>query len=404
MEPKVFVVIDTDTVRLSETFKILQDFGKAYDVQRPQEMIQILELEERIDAVFVSSQIPNLKDVIDNIMKITSSSSVYVIGDIDPDLLSELFFLGVRDALSHPLSPRDIGLHRKITDLYLRGEGKQIYVDFDTTPMTREKFIMVCSAKGGVGKSVIAVQIGAVLAKLTGQAILIDGDYTGNAQRIAGLAGHNSIAEFEEDKMQSIDRENLEQRLVTHVKSGLKILPSPVNVMTAIPVNMLRNAIVAYRRFYSMVVVDLPTGYNPSVDFAKDYATDIIVVFDNDMRQLERNREFIGKLISRGVDPKKIHIVVNKAQSGSDAIRYVLKEHDIEDEVSIHHLPFSNDFQKEELPVFQDEKRSYYSRSIREFMRDIGIRGKKTEELTDGGSSLFINFKSFFKKHLLGGK
>lgn len=381
---KVFLVIDTDSARLMESLAILQVYGKAYDVQRPADMTGIYEVESKVDAVFVSSKMPHLRENIANIMRIVKSDTqVYLVGDINPDLLGELFSLGIKDSICHPINPKDINLHKPLTSPVV-GEGRKIDVNFGGIAVTRERFVMVCKPKGGTGGSVFALQIGAAMAKLSGHTVLLDADYCGNMTRIADLQSINSIAEFNEEESVKYDREQLDEKLVTHKASGLKILASPLNDMASISTSTLQHAFTAYKRFYSHIVVDLHAGYTPHLDYLKDYATDIVVILDSDRRQMERNSEFFTKLLNRGVDPQKIQVIVNRPRNRdeSDHVMFALRRLDM-DPINLHVLPETKEFAQDKLPMYNDARRSSYSKAIRDIFRDMNIGGVNTGNQKD---------------------
>ncbi|MDQ6422648.1 hypothetical protein RB620_24755 [Paenibacillus sp. LHD-117] len=385
---KVFVVIDTDSARLMESLEILQDYGKAYDAQRPADMTGIYDVESKVDAVFVSSKMPHLRDNIANIMRIVKSDShVYVVGDMNPELLGDLFSLGIKDSIRHPINPKDINLDKPLTAPVI-GEGRKIDVNFGGSTVTRERFVVVCKSKGGTGGSVFSLQIGAAMAKLSGQTVLLDADYCGNVTRIADLQSINSIAEFSDEQSVKYDREQLNEKLVTHKASGLKILSSPLNDMATISAATLQHAFTAYKRFYSHIVVDLHAGYTPHLDYLKDHATDVVVIIDSDRRQMERNSEFFTKLLNRGVDPKKIQVVVNRPRNRDEIehVRFALRRLEMEP-INLHVLPETKEFGQDKLPMYNEARRSAYSKAIRDIFRAMKLASGITGAPKDKESS-----------------
>ncbi|MFD0591060.1 CpaE family protein [Paenibacillus sp. GCM10027627] len=386
-EIKVFVVIDTDSARLMESLATLQDYGKAYDAQRPADMNGIYEVESRVDAVFVSSKMPHLRENVANIMQIIKDGTqVFVVGDVNPDSLGDLFNLGVKDSICYPINPSDINLHRPLSATTLVGEGRKIDVNFGGNSITRERFVVVCKPKGGTGGSVFSLQIGAAMAKLSGQTVLIDADYCGNITRIADLESINSIAEFSDEQSMKYDREQLNEKLVTHQASGLKILSSPLNAMAAIPTATLQHAFSAYKRFYSQIVVDLHAGYTPHLDYLKDYATDVVVIIDSDRRHMERNSEFFTKLMNRNIDQQKIHIIVNRPRNREEIehVRYALRRLGME-HINLHVLPETKEFKQDSLPMYNEPRKSPYSKAIRTIFREMKLNngaGTKSDKET----------------------
>lgn len=377
---KVFIVIDTDAGRLAQNMKILGEYGKVFDARSMPEMMQIREREGRIDAVFFSTKVPNIRDTIikikNNLRNESSPANVYLVGDMNPDVLADLFDAGVQDITRHPINPIEVGLNRKLPSLY--DEEREIKVNFNSTQPTRERIIMVCSPKGGEGKTTTSTQIGAVIAKLTNSALLIDADYAGNAYRKLGINQMtHSIVEFEKDDTRYLDRQTLESKLVTHQESGLKVLPSPWNEHTNVPATMAENALLAYKRFYSNIVIDTHQGKTPTIDLLHDYATDVVFVCRPDEDQLERTMEMI--LWVYGLVGEKLTVVVNMVESDQEVqrIRVAMKQFKVD--APIFPLPMSDkDVRKlpKGLPVFLDPKKSSYAKEFRKFMREhLGLAG-----------------------------
>ncbi|MFD2328755.1 CpaE family protein [Cohnella sp. GCM10020058] len=378
---KVFVVIDTDAGRLQQNMKILGDYGKVFDARSMPEMMQIREREGHIDAIFFSTKVPNIKDTIlkikTSLRNENSKAAVFLVGDMNPDVLADLFDAGVQDITSHPINPIEVGLNRKLPSLYEDSE-QQIKVNFNATQPTRERIIMVCSPKGGEGKTTTATQIGAVLAKLSKQAILIDADYAGNAYRKLGIkAMTHSIVEFEQDDTRHLDRQSLEDKLVEHKDSGLKVLPSPWNEHTNVPATMAENALLAYKRFYSNIVIDTHQGKTPTIDLLHDYATDVVFVCRPDEDQLERTMEMILWIYS--LVGEKLIVVVNMVETAAELqpIRVAMKEFQIS--ATLVSLPLSDkDVRKQNkmLAVFLDPRKSEYAKAMRSFLKEeLGIGG-----------------------------
>lgn len=377
---KTMVVVDTHTGRMNENVKVLSDYGKVFDARSVGEISQILDREGHIDAIFFSVSVPNLKDAISKVNREIKSDKgpalIYLVGSTDPDTLTDLFNVGVKDITAHPIQPLEVGLNKRLPSFDF-GFGERIHTDFGSggSQATKEKIVVVCSPKGGEGKTTTSTQIAGAGAKLTkGQFLLIDADYAGNAHRKLGISERTfSIVDFEEEESQYWDRNKVESKLVTHQPTGLKVLCSPNGEITSVPSKMVLNAFKSYRRFYSNIVIDMHQGFTPTLNILKDFATDIVYVCRPEADQHERTIETLRKIYDAA--PDKVRIVINAIHSNEQVqpLRVAFEEFGIK--APIYYMPYAREETQDlkTLPVFKDVKKSKYSAEFRGFLKDIGV-------------------------------
>jgi len=378
---KTIVIVDTDTARIDENTKILGEYAKVYDARGTGEIMDIKEKEEQIDAIFFSTTVSNLRETILKIRREFKNNEgkrqtlIYVYGEADPDTLTELFSAGVQDILSHPIQPSEVGLNRRIPPSFHQSSSERINVDFGTKAVTSKRVILVCSPKGGEGKTTTSSQIAAILAKITkGDTVLLDADYAGNAHRKLGMSERAySIEDFKDEESRYWDRTMLESKLLTHKQSGLKVLASPHGEYTNVPTATVMNAFLSYSNYYNNIVIDMHQGFTPTLFALKDYATDIIYVCRPELDQHERTMETLRKLYD--VAPDKVRIVVNRIRKEKyvQPLRVAFDEFRIK--APVYYMPDAESELEEpgKLPVFTDPKKSPYSKAFRGFLKDIGI-------------------------------
>ena len=125
------------------------------------------------------------------------------------------------------------------------------------------RVIAVCNAKGGVGKTTTAVNLGAYLAKAGRRTLLVDFDPQANA---SSALGHNSNSSAENIYHGLMGEAHPASILHASQVYNLHLLPSASNLAGAIVelVNMkererrLRHFINRLRHAYDYVLIDLP--------------------------------------------------------------------------------------------------------------------------------------------------
>lgn len=388
---RVFIVIDREPIRSGMVAEALIPGGKVFEAQRIPEIEAVKQREGHIDGLFVASEIGNLVTNCQRLHDLYPDTPIYVTGQVPLSMLKELVAAGVQDTLSLPIDVTQLNLMRTPTPAVQQTTVRKESILADATlpvdfgaqpPVTRERIIAVGSVKGGEGKTTVAVQLGMHLAKQGLSVLLIDADFTGNATDFARGETINTIAEFDPEKYKPpLDREILENKLVLHKPTGLKILASPVDTYQTVTTEMLRNAIESYKPYYSILIIDLHQGYTPLFHTAKEFATDMIILSIPDLERLDRVREMAEKMRERGVSHKNVSVIVNRVKGDDDVqkVRVALKEFDF----PVFSLPYTAQFEKitDRPPLFQDPKLPY-ARAFRRFLSE-GLGFHKKAERTE---------------------
>lgn len=416
----IFFVIDPNENRAKETVNRLSNIAKVFMANRSSDLVRVKEKEGRIDAIFVSSEVDHLVNMCKQLTEIISGAKIYVVGNIAPVLIEKLLNVGVVDILKSPIDLQkfkftNVGVRNN--DFVSRGNSTESLnlLDFgQAIPVTTKRIIAVTGSKGGDGKTSTAVQLGMALSKKGLDVLLIDADYTGNAARWLRLDTINSICEFKDRlKAEKYDRDTLEAKLVTHKQTKLKVLPSSVDGISVITTEMLRNAIQAYKPYYSIIILDLHQGYNPLLDISKDFATDILFLAVPEDERLERAKAMAKQISEAGIDQKKVRVIANKIKNEDDIqkIRVTLKNFDF----PIYVLPYTKEFMDSNPmpPVFRNKK-VLYAKSFQKLISeglgfklssdDVGSEKiktpkKKKKDQTKDLSTLFSKFKFPFSRN-----
>ncbi len=196
----------------------------------------------------------------------------------------------------------------------------------DGTPMTNgaakgeSMVIALCGARGGVGTTCLAVNLGATLAQDPNVSpALIDLDLAlGDADVALDLMPDYTLADVALN-IERLDMTFLRRSLSKH-SSGLSLLPHPVQMEDAglIREEHLQRVIGLLRASYTHLILDLSKGFTPTDVTALRMADVILLVSQLELTSL---RNTVRILLTLGADEtlaEKVKVVLNRVGSEAD--------------------------------------------------------------------------------------
>ena len=227
----------------------------------------------------------------------------------EPELLLEAMRTGIQDFLPKPLE--NGSLHATLSRFMKeRGSESEGF----------EKLIVVLGAKGGVGTTTVAVNLGVQLAQMGKKRIgLLDfGCPLGQVALLLDLQARFGIRDAIEN-LDRLDAHFFNGLLTTH-KSGLDVLAG-----TAYPDEWLRITVPALVRLihvaqgaFDYVVVDYGSMYSSEVRSILGLARVILLVAQADVPSLWTLNRHLSALADLGIDPQRISLVVNRWHKRDD--------------------------------------------------------------------------------------
>jgi pilus assembly protein CpaE len=179
------------------------------------------------------------------------------------------------------------------------------------------RIITVFSPKGGTGKTVIATNIAAALAKDDGRrTLLLDLDLQfGDAAIMLGIEPEKTIYDFV-NAPGELDPDKLAGYTTKH-KSGLDILPAPLRPEDAELVTeaKLGRLIEVARACYDAIIVDTSPFFHGPMLATLDRTDELLLVCSLDVPTLKNVRLALGTLEMLSFPPARIRIVLNRANS-----------------------------------------------------------------------------------------
>jgi pilus assembly protein CpaE len=211
---------------------------------------------------------------------------------------------------------------------------------YDANEEIKDSMIVFASAKGGVGKTVISVNMAVALAKKGFSTCVIDGNFQfGDVNLALDIQPKLTISDIVQD-IKTLDDTMLSNYLHKH-DSGLKVLSSPLkpeyaDLITPSVINPVCEKILEQNDY---LIVDLSSGLSENNITFMELAHKIVLITDLEMAALKNTKIMLRTLKELGME-EKVRIVVNRGDMES-----VIKFKDVKDILEMNELFFiSNNF------------------------------------------------------------
>ena len=282
--------------------------------------------ETRPDLVLVAIAEPTARAIqtVEAIREILPSTPIVAYSaSTDFDLVRRAMQAGVRDMLRLPLKPGELFAS---IDLVMRsreaGEGEEVIDAVHARRPTAGTVLTVFGAKGGIGKTTIATNLAAALAKRSDLSVLvIDLDTRfGDVAIMYDIEPQITVAQVAANA-RSLDRDTFRNALVRH-DSGVCVLPSPKHPSDwrTVEADDIRELVHFAAKLFDYVILDTPGAFNDIVGTALEVATQVLVVTTVDMASIKDTAFVLDLLESESFPPDRLYLTVNHA-NGANTIR-----------------------------------------------------------------------------------
>lgn len=242
-------------------------------------------------------------------------SVVVVTETIDAELLRDALRSGVHDVLS--LNDPATEITRALIEAHDAAVEARGVAEPVALPAKRGRVVAVFSTKGGVGKSVLATNLGASLASNYGAKVcVVDLDLQfGDIGIMLGIEPKLTIADAVQ-RIDQLDHELLDGYLSEH-SSGLKALLAPVRPEDAetVTTSRITKILEMLTEMFDVVVLDTAATLDEVVLTALDKSDEIFAVAMMDVASIKNTRISLQKLKQLGFDDEALHLVLNRADS-----------------------------------------------------------------------------------------
>jgi len=250
----------------------------------------------------------------------------------DQYLLMDAMRSGVQEFLAKPVMPE--ALHGILNRLQEGHAHKR----------SPEKLIVLMGAKGGVGTTTVAVNLGAQLCTFAKKrTVLLDfARPLGNAHLLLDLHPRFGVR----DALESLERldSHFFNGLLTHHKTNLELLGGSLHPeeWQNIPVAPLERVVNVAQAEFDTVLMDLGTQFSSDWSAILQSARMILVVTETNVPALWTLDRRLQALAGVGVNPDRIRVVVNRWHKGDEETLKAIR--DDKKYSVLAHLP--NDYRK----------------------------------------------------------
>lgn len=254
------------------------------------------------------------------------------------------------------------------------------------TSNERGEMIAVLSAKGGVGRTFLAVNLAAALIKKNISIGVLDGNFQfGDIGLAMDLQSTFTIKEVIDD-LDRLDEFTLASYLCTH-DSGVKVLPAPERPEYAdlVTPEALNKIIDLMRIQHDYVICDTGSNLDERTIHLIEKADEILVVTNLEMATLKNTKLLLETLAVLGLQDK-VQVIVNRATMES-----VIEATDVPDILGAEEPVYiPNDFQAASqslnigIPLVMNQGKTVLAKSIFKLAEQLtskrDIQTKKTSK------------------------
>ncbi len=242
----------------------------------------------------------------------------------DISVVRQVMHAGVRDLLAQPLKAGELlaAIEHVMSGVEL---GTMVGQHNEARPAQKTSagtVLTVFGAKGGIGKTTIAVNVAAAIARNTDNSVLvIDLDTRfGDVAIMLDIEPRFTVAQLAATAT-TLERETFKAALVKH-DSGVHVLPSPKhpNEWRNVEAADIKELVRFAARMFDYVILDTPGAFNDIVGTALEAATQVLVVTSVDMASIKDTSFVLDLLESESFPKERLMLVVNHA-NGANTIR-----------------------------------------------------------------------------------
>ncbi|MBU1022948.1 response regulator [bacterium] len=178
------------------------------------------------------------------------------------------------------------------------------------------KIISLFSPKGGVGKSVLAVNLATEIRKMiNARVLLLDLNLEfGDLALLLNLNATTTIVNVAQTGIQSIDMEYLKSNIMT-TSNGIDILPAPLKPEYAeiITPGVIQRVIELVKNEWDYIIIDTACSFKSEVLSALDLSNLILMVFGGDFLSLKNSSLALSVMSSLNYPMEQVKLVLNRA-------------------------------------------------------------------------------------------
>jgi pilus assembly protein CpaE len=179
--------------------------------------------------------------------------------------------------------------------------------------------VSLFAPKGGVGKTMIAVNLAVAIREQTGDSVcLMDADVgVGNVTSVLNAPYHGGLAQLADSPMQEWTNDAFEQTVTTHAASGVRVLTwgTDPSESEQISTDLLVAAVRWARTHHSWVIIDCHPSYDDRTMAMLAASREIFLVVTPEVGPLRNASQFLGLAREVGLGDM-VKVIVNRSNHG----------------------------------------------------------------------------------------
>lgn len=224
---------------------------------------------------------------------------------------------GARDVISPDIG--DAELYTSIGRALAASERRREVQHFEPAELPTEFQSVVASVispKGGVGRTMLATNLGVELArKYPGQVVLVDLDVQfGDISSVLGLSPVKTLADAANAAADGVDATQL-KTFLTHHPSDLYVLAGTESLMEAegIDPGVMKEVLQMLSEDFRYVVIDNSAAVTDFTLAALEASTDVLLLSSTDVPGVRGLRRVLDALDAIGMTDQRRHLVINRS-------------------------------------------------------------------------------------------
>lgn len=175
---------------------------------------------------------------------------------------------------------------------------------------SQAKIISVASGKGGVGKTVVAVNLSIALQERGYRILLFDTDAGfANAEILMGITPKMTLKDFLKKRASIED-------VIYRTPYGVDLISTGMDVDDLITFNIedkgkVLNELRRLGEMYEYIVFDFPPGFNEQLERFYMSSDHVLVLTATEPTALVNAYTFVKILVLKGLEPVSFHVVMN---------------------------------------------------------------------------------------------